>query len=163
MKKLCLLFFIALFTMCHTTKKTISTSPDSKEASLLYTEQYRDDFKKVSDTQKSNFLKKINATAANYSVIIFTNKYQGEEFSVSNEKGSLFNNQLISNMSSGVANKVRIENTLDTKIIDRYKKQEFIIEAEKAKEYKFIYIMKDYTNSASPYKITYSNSLRPLI
>ena len=57
---------------------------------------------------------------------------------------------------------MRIDNTADTRIHDNLTRKEIVIQAKKAKKYKFVYVQKDNANKKSPFVITYSNTLRPL-
>jgi hypothetical protein len=155
MKKIIPILFIAfLFTMCGTTK--------SAKGSAKPEVQYKDDFRSATDKEKKALLKKLNAAGANYSVLILTQNYKGEQISVSNEKKTLYKEYPISNMKTGIADELRIDNTLDTKVYDNLSKKEAIISSKEAKKHKFIYLMKNPPGGDSPFRITYSNTLRPL-
>lgn len=155
MKKIIPILFIAfLFTMCGTTK--------SAKGSAKPEVQYKDDFRSATDKEKKTLLKKLNASGTNYSVLILTQNYKGEQISVSNEKKTLYKEYPISNMKTGIADELRIDNTLDTKVYDNLSKKEAIISSKEAKKHKFIYLMKNPPGGDSPFRITYSNTLRPL-
>ena len=145
MKKILLVFFIALFTMCGTSNV-----------------QYRDDFRAASDAQKKKFLNELNANGANYAVVVLTKGFKGESVTVFNEKGTLYKGTVITNLGNGIAYTLRIDNTINTTITDKISSKEAVIESKKAKQYKFIYVMKDNAAAKNPYKITYSNTLRPM-
>lgn len=158
MKKIILTVIAAfLFTMCGTTNTTKGTTVKKNRPEV----QYKDDFRAASSKEKSELLKQLNATGSNYSVIIFTKNYKGEKVTATNSKKSLYSAYPISDLRTGIADKTRIDNTLDTKVYDNRSKQEAIIPAAEAKKYKFIYIMKN-LEANNPFVITYSNTLRPL-
>lgn len=156
LKKVCFVVFMFLLIMCKSTHKN-SADLEIKEPTV----QFRDDFKSVSGTQKQSFLAEMKATKSSASVLILTKGYKGEDLSVSNEKKVIYKGNPITNLGTGIANYVKIDNTLTTKIKDIYSKQEAVINSETAKKYKFIYVMKE-EGFGNSYKITYSNTLRPL-
>lgn len=151
MKKILLLLTLA-FVLANCSSKKTAAEP---------VVQYRDDFKAVSQKKKTEFLNQMNAKGNTSSVLILTKGYQGEDVSISNEKKLLYNGNPITNLGTGIAGYIKIDNTLNTKIVDKFSKKEALINSENAKKYKFIYIMQDYTLK-NPFKITYSNTLRPL-
>ncbi|RZK65380.1 MAG: hypothetical protein EOO95_08580 [Pedobacter sp.] len=161
MKKILLILVTAiLFTMCGTGKK--ATAEAKAEAATRPEVQYKDDFRSVTDAEKAAFLKKMKATAANTSILIFTKTYKGEKVVASANGKNIFTGYLMSNNKTGIADKIRISNTVDTKIYDSFTKKEVIIEAAEAQKHKFIYLMKDTSGKQNPFVITYSNTLRPL-
>lgn len=139
--------------MCGT-KKSAKTNAKAEV-------QYKDDFRSAPDKEKSALLKKLNAAGDNYSVLIFTWNYKGEKIITSNAKKTLHSGYLISNNKTGIAEQIRIDNTLDTKVYDSHTKTEAVILAKEAQKHKFIYLKKD-PGAANPFIITYSNTLRPL-
>lgn len=154
MKKFILILFTAIFfTMCSTSK--------SAKGNAKPEVQYKDDFRSASDKEKSALLKKLHASGPGYSVLIFTWNYKGEKIVTSNEKKTLHSGYLISNNKTGIAEEIRIDNTLDTKVYDSRTKTEAIISAKEAQKHKFIYLKKN-PDAANPFIITYSNTLRPL-
>ncbi|HYD91890.1 MAG TPA: hypothetical protein VEA37_10440, partial [Flavobacterium sp.] len=150
-----------LFIMCSGTKT--NSSPRSKAfAERSRPEvQYKDDFRAASDKERTALLKDLNAAGAGYSVLIFTRNYKGEKVIVSNAQKQLHNGYVMSNLKTGIAGTVRIDNKLDTKVYDNFSKQEAIIEAKEAQKHKYIYLMKN-PGAGNPFVITYSNTLRPL-
>lgn len=162
MKKIFLMIACAmLFTMCKAKKDVASTAPATAAKPVGNTVQYRDDFRSVTPAKKTAILKGMDALGANFSVLIFTQGYIGEKMVVSNSKKLLFGGYLISNKKTGIADKMRIDNTLDTKIYDSSDKKELIIDAGEAKKHKFIYVKKA-QGKEYPFTVTYSNTLRPL-
>jgi len=155
MKKLLLLAAVSLLLTNCSSKKTAA------EKASEPTVQYRDDFRSVSDKSKTVFLKGLNATSENYSVIILTKGFMGEHVTVFNGEKALYKGNPISHLETGIAGYFRIKNTVATKITDKMSQKEAVIDSKNAQKYKFIYIMKDNT-LPNPYKITYSNTLRPL-
>lgn len=155
MKKIIPILFVAfLFTMCGTSK----TAKGSAKPEV----QYKDDFRSATDKEKKALLKKLNATGTTYSVLILTQNYKGEQIIISNEKKTFYKEYPISNMKTGIADELRIDNTIDTKIYDTFSKKEAIISAKEAQKHKYIYLMKNPPGGDSPFRITYSNTLRPL-
>ncbi|KAF2514833.1 hypothetical protein E0W68_13455 [Flavobacterium salilacus subsp. salilacus] len=159
MKRMTMILVTAfLMTMCSNLRTgSNSTDKPKKQPDV----QYRDDFKSASDTELKALLKNLKAEAANYSVLILTQNYKGEKIIISNSKRELYSDYPISNLKTGIAQKLRIDNTLDTKVYDNFTKSETVIEAEEAKKHKYIYVMKNPGNK-NPFTITYSNTLRPL-
>jgi len=123
--------------------------------------QYKDDFKSASEKEETALLKKLNASGAKYSVLIFTKNYKGEKIITSNTQKKLHSGYLISNLKTGIAEEIRIDNTIDTKVFDNLSKKEIIIPAKEAQKHKYIYLMKK-PGDNPPFLITYSNTLRPL-
>jgi hypothetical protein len=68
----------------------------------------------------------------------------------------------MSDLQTGIAKSVRVENGQDFIIRDNYTDSEITIESDYAKMFKFIYIMKTSTNKENPFKVTFSNTLRPV-
>lgn len=155
MKKLLLLTALSFMLLNCSSKKS------SAEKAAEPVVQYRDDFKSVSENSKATFLKGLKATEEKYSVILLTKGFMGEEVKVFNGEKVLYKGNPISHLETGIAGYFRINNTIPTKITDKYSKKEAVIDSENAKKHKFIYIMKD-NSQTNPYKITYSNTLRPL-
>lgn len=158
MRKIFLLIAIALLTvMCKSKPATTAASAPAKPQV-----QYKDDFRPASAAEKNKLLKDLRAVDARYSVLIFTKGYKGEKVVISNTGRTLYSGNIISNLKSGIAAKIRIENATDTKVYDSFTKADVIIEAAEAQKHKYIYLMKDNENKDNPFTITYSNTLRPL-
>lgn len=163
MRKSVLVIICALlFVMCKS-KQAATTTAAAEEIKVEKTNvQYRDDFRATADKNRVALLKDLKATEKNYSVLIFTKGYKGEGIQVSNENKVLFSGNVISNLKTGIANTIRIDNNLDTKIFDSFTKKSVILELKDTKKYKYVYVLKDNSNKESPFSITYSNTLRPL-
>ncbi len=158
MKKITLILLCALlFTMCKSSK-TGAAAPAEKTALEV---RYRDDFRAADAKEKTALLKELKASAANYSVLIFTQNFKGEKIVASNANKKLYSDYVISNLKTGIAAKTRIDNTVDTKIYDNLTKKEIVLLAKDAVKHKFIYLMKN-TGGDSEFVVTYSNTLRPL-
>lgn len=158
MKKTMLILCTAMLLLaCKSTKTTTATDtkPEKQEV------QYKDDFRAATDKERAAVLKGLKATGANYSVVIFTQNYKGEKITAANTKRQLYSGYAISNLRTGIADKTRIDNTMDTTISDKSDKKEVVIEAKEAQKHKFIYVMKN-PGGKVPFTITYSNTLRPL-
>ena len=161
MKKTALIALSFLIIMCgSTTTKTSSRSKAVTKKSRPEV-QYKDDFRAASDKERAALLKELNAAGEEYSVLIFTRNYKGEKVIVSNAQKQLHNGYVMSNLKTGIAGTVRIDNKLDTKVYDNFSKQEAVIEAKEAQKHKYIYLMKN-PKADNPFVITYSNTLRPL-
>ncbi len=142
--------------MCKSAKTANAVSEKKPDV------QYRDDFRAAPEAEKDALLNKLNANSGNYSVLIFTQNFKGEKVKVTNSKGKrLYNQNVISNLKTGIAGQIRIDNRYDTYIHDNFTGNETTVEAEEAKKYKFIYLMKN-PGGKNPFTITYSNTLRPL-
>ncbi|MHC5352589.1 hypothetical protein ACYSNX_00075 [Myroides sp. LJL115] len=181
MKKLPFLALLALFTMCKSAKhisnkkdysvnKEVLKEKDKKQDEEEELEvfdlpefaQIRDDFRSVSEPTKNNYLAGMRATEDMYSVVILTQGYKGENISIKNKDKSFFNAMTMSDLSTGIAKSIRVDNTKDFIVKDNYTNGEVIIENSLAKKFKFIYIMKNNANKKTPFKVTFSNTLRPV-
>ena len=160
MKKTALVALSFLFIMCGSTKtKSSRTGVTAKKSRPEV--QYKNDFRAAGDKERTALLKELNAAGEGYSVLIFTKNYKGEKVIVSNAQKQLHSGYVMSNLKTGIAGTVRIDNKLDTKVYDNFSKQEAVIEAKEAQKYKYIYLMKN-PKADNPFIITYSNTLRPL-
>ena len=171
-KKILLLSLISfLFVMCkapklatdkHNTKKERRDKEEKEESkNVYYTEQVKNDFRAVSDGVRNKFLKDYKATEDKYSILFFTQGFYGEEVIVKNNDGQLFKGMVTTNKNTGLARNMRILNTAETEIYDKGTKKTIVIDSKKAGKHKFIYVMKDLSNDDKPYKITFSDKLRP--
>lgn len=156
MKNAVILLLMVVFAVGCSSKKNVVE--EKKEPAV----QYRDDFRSVSQSTKKKFLSEMKATGETASVMILTKGFKGEKVTVVNEKKSIYSGVPISNLSTGIAGYITIDNTVDTKITDESSKKEAVIDVKNAKKHKFIYVMKDPSQQGNPYIITYSNTLRPL-
>lgn len=181
MKKLPFLVLIILFSMCKsashifTPEKKLTVEeriekikeedrlPEEKDVfDLPDYAQVRDDFRSVSEKTKNNYLQGMKATDDKYSVVILTQGYKGENILIKNADQTFFKGMTISDLQTGIAKSVRVENGQDFIIQDNYTQSETTIEGDHARMFKFIYIMKNNTSKESPFKITFSNTLRPV-
>lgn len=177
MKYKSLIFFICILTAvsCKTSKKntvkdTESTTENKKELvrkdkkekeDVFYSEQIRNDFRAVTATAQNQFLEAYNATDKEYSILFFTQGFTGEEVVVKNDKNTLYKGMVFTDNNTGLAKNMRIVNTEITSIYDRATKKTIYINTDKARKHKFIYVMKGNVNEDKPYKITFSDKLRP--
>jgi hypothetical protein len=152
-KTLFIAAFSMLFVMCKTTK-TATASADKAKPEVVHT----DNFRAAPDAEKAAYLKELNATAEKYSVVVLTKNFKGEQITVTNGAKKAYSDYPISNLQSGLADKTRIDNTVDTKVYDGYTKKEAVISSSEAKKYKFIYVEKK-PGAKNPFVITYSNKL----
>ncbi|NHN26717.1 hypothetical protein FIA58_013610 [Flavobacterium jejuense] len=124
--------------------------------------QYRDDFKSVSAKEKTIFLKENKATAENKSVLLLTQGFKGEKITVKQGDKSVYSSYPITNLNTKLADYFSFSNENELLIYDQFTKKQLIIPSDKAKKYKFIYLMKEYKDDTADFSITYSNTLRPL-
>lgn len=149
------LMLVFLVMGCSSKKAAVE---EKKEPTV----QYRDDFRSASDVAKKKFLSQMKATDEKTSVLILTKGFKGEKVTIVNEKKTLYSGTPISNLSTGIAGYITIDNTVDTKLTDELSKADVVIDVKNAKKHKFVYVMKDHAQKGNPYLITYSNTLRPL-
>ncbi|HLV45427.1 MAG TPA: hypothetical protein VKY32_00140 [Flavobacterium sp.] len=141
--------------------ETIEKTEEKSEREIFYTEQVRNDFRAVSDKTRDEFLNGYRATDKKYSILFFTQGFNSEEVTVKNESDVLFKGLVTTDKSTGLAKNMRIVNTEETEIYDAGSKKTIYIAPEMASKYKFIYVMKGNQSEEKPYKITYSDNLRP--
>lgn len=158
MKKIFLLVLMVTLTACGSKKKAAVAADEPAKPEV----QYRDDFRATTAAKKNKLLKALKATGKNYSVLIFTKGFKGEQITVSSNGKTLYRGNQISNLKTGIADQIRIINTADTKIFDNLSKVEITLPATETQKHKYIYLMKDNDGKGSPFVITYSNTLRPL-
>jgi hypothetical protein len=172
MKYKSLIFLLCMFTIvsCKTTKKNTekqNEKTDKKELvrkdkeEVFYTEQVKNDFRSVTETAQRKFLESYNAIDKEYSILFFTQGFTGEEVIVKNDKNTLYKGMVFTDKNTGLAKNMRIVNTEVTSIYDKATKKTIYINIDKASKHKFIYVMKGNVNDDKPYKITYSDKLRP--
>jgi hypothetical protein len=145
MKKITLILFCNLFILCSPIKTVV-----------------RDDFRSASTVEKEMFLKKLNATNSDKSVLILTQGYKGEKIIATQGNKTVFSEYPISNLKTELADYFSFESTKPLLIQDNFSKLEVNIEPKKASKYKFIYLRKEYKKSVATYQVTYSNTLRPI-
>lgn len=170
MKRILLLLLISFtLTMCKSTPvggsgKPLSDEPknsEDKKDELYYTEQVKNDFRSVTEPVKNKFLQGYKATDTKYSILFFTQGFNGEQITVKNSDGTVFKGSVLTNKKTGLAKNMRILNTENNSIYDQSTKKTIFIDTKLAKKHKFIYVMKDPSAKDKPYKITYSDLLRP--
>lgn len=122
----------------------------------------RDDFKSVSEKEKTEFLKQKNATSNSKSIIILTQGFKGGKVVVKQNEKTIYSAYPITNLKTQYADSFSFVNTENITVNDQFAKEELLLESKKIKPYKFIYIMKETSNDKVSYKVTLSNTLRPL-
>jgi len=170
-KILLVAFGMLSLVSCKTVKKNNNkdaTTTDKKELvrsdkkeEIFFTEQTRNDFRAVSESAQQKFLEAYNATDKEYSILFFTQGFTGEEVAVKNDNSTLYKGMVLTNKKTGLAKNMRIINTDVTSIYDKATKKTIYINTDKASKHKFIYVMKGDVNDDKPYKITFSDKLRP--
>lgn len=169
-KKIALLFCGLAIVSCKTAKKsTPNDKEDEKEKKELvrkdekvyYTEQVKNDFRSVTPAAQQKFLEGYNATEKHYSILFFTQGFSGEDIVVKNENETIYKGSILTNKKNGLAKNMRINNTEEISIYDKATKKTIYIKGDKARKHKFIYVMKSSTDEDKPYKITFSDKLRP--
>jgi len=174
MKYKSLIFLVAVLSIvsCKTSKKNTvkddgKNEKDKKELvrkdkeEVFYTEQIKNDFRSVTESAQIKFLESYSATDKEYSILFFTQGFTGEEVVVKNDKNTLYKGMVLTNKKTGLAKNMRIVNTEVTSIYDKATKKTIYINTDKARKHKFIYVMKGNVNEDKPYKITFSDKLRP--
>lgn len=179
MRKLAFLSLVVLFSMCktpvsifHKEQSVEEKIAEIKEENRLPEEkdiknlpdfaQVRDDFRSVSENSKENYLRGMKATEDHYSVIILTKGYKGENIIVKNETKTFFSGMAMSDLKSGIAKSIRVDNGQDLFLYDSFTEGEITIESDHAKMFKFIYVMKNNADKDTPFRVTFSNTLRPV-
>lgn len=115
-------------------------------------------------------LKQYDAEDDKYSLLIFTNFYNGEKMIVKNQNEILYQNSMKTIENFGIAKMIRINNNHNVKIIDKDTHIKISVKSELAKIHKYIYIEKNkylkdqvgkdsILNTKEIYKIIYSNTL----
>ncbi|WP_143037777.1 hypothetical protein [Paenimyroides marinum] len=132
-----------------------------KKEEIFFTEQTRNDFRAVSESAQQKFLEAYNATDKQYSILFFTQGFNGEDVIVKNDNSTLYKGSVLTNKTTGLAKNMRIVNTEVTSIYDKATKKTIYINTNKASKHKFVYVMKGNPDEEKPYKITYSDKLRP--
>lgn len=145
MKKIVFICLAQLLVMCSTTNF-----------------QVRDDFKSVSSQEKNTFLKQKKATSTTKSIVILTNGFKGEKITAKQNNKTVYSAYPITNLKTKYADSFSFTNTENLIIHDSFSKKELLLESKKVSAYKFIYIMKIITDNGASYKVTLSNTLRPL-
>ncbi|HUH25997.1 MAG TPA: hypothetical protein VLY87_05185 [Flavobacterium sp.] len=169
MKRILLLFLVSFtFVMCKPkqaatgTKETTTEKPSEKVSEkIYYTESVRNDFRAVSENTQFEFLEAYKATEKQYAILFFTQGFNGEELTVKNDNGTLFKGSVLTDKDTGLAKNMRILNTETTSVYDKATRKTIYIHPEKIGKHKFVYIMKGDLSDDKPYKITYSDKLRP--
>lgn len=169
MKRILPLFLVSLtLVMCKTKQaatetKNVNTEKSNEKVSdkIYYTENVRNDFRAVSENTQYQFLEAYKATEKQYAILFFTQGFNGEELTVKNDNGTLFKGSILTDKNTGLAKNMRILNTETTSIYDKATRKTIYIHPEKIGKHKFVYIMKGDLNDDKPYKITYSDKLRP--
>lgn len=180
MKRIALLAFVLLLISCKTSVSIFNTKETTveekiaeiKEENRLPEEkdvpdlpdyaQIRDDFRSVSDKSREEYLNGMKANEEHYSVVILTKGFKGENINIKNDHTSFFKGMVMSDLKSGIAKSVRIDNTEDFTLFDGFTEGQLTIESDHAKMFKFIYVMKNNADKESPFKVTFSNTLRPV-
>lgn len=145
MKKIVFICLAQLLVMCSTTNF-----------------QVRDDFKSVSSQEKNTFLKQKKATSTTKSIVILTNGFKGEKMIAKQANKTIYSAYPITNLKTKYADSFSFTNKENLVIYDNFSKKELLLESKKVSAYKFIYIMKIITDNGASYKVTLSNTLRPL-
>lgn len=180
MKKLALLSLVLLFSMCKSTVtiftpkevaveekiaeiKEENRLPEEKDVvDLPEYAQVRDDFRSVSEKSKEDYLKGMKATEDTYSVVILTKGFKGENITISNQEQSFYKAMTMSDLKSGIAKSIRVDNSTDFIVQDGFTEGSLTVSSDHAKMFKFIYIMKNNADKETPFKVTFSNTLRPV-
>lgn len=161
MKKI---LFILLASMLFITCKSAKTSGKGTAKADEPTEEnfiYSDKFRAATAAETAALLKDLNATGENYSVLVLTRNYKGEQITVTSNGKQVYKDYPISNNAVGIAEKIRIDNTGDTQIYDDHTKKSITIEGKEAKKYKFVHVAKE-PGMKVPFVVVYSNKVKKL-
>lgn len=109
-----------------------------------------------------SFLKDFKATDNNFSILMFTTGFEGEKLKISNCDNVIFNSAMKTNERQPVAEILRIENTCMTKVRDVGHHIKFELKSDLLRQYKFVYVSKDY-NRNKRYIIVYSNKFKRIL
>lgn len=91
-----------------------------------------------------------------------TQGFKGEKIIIKQKDKNIYSSYPITNLNTRIADYLSFNNQSDIIVYDNYTKQEIIIGTKNAKKYKFIYLKKEYKGEVVKFKITFSNTLRPL-
>lgn len=154
------------FVSCKSVKVTTPSSEEDLPVTTAlrkeyHEEQVRNDFRAVSEEVKNKFLKSYKADTKEYSILFFTKGFEGERVVVTSGESSVYDGSVKTNKVTGLAKNMRINNTEITIIYDEKTDKGIVLNSELAKKHKFIYVMKDINNEEKPYKVTFSDLLRP--
>ena len=163
-KALILLLLSLMFVMCKTAKTGNTTAKTETEKEVALTDEnviYSDKFKAATAAETAALLTELKATGENYSVVVLTRNYKGEEITVTSGGKQVYKDYPISNNALGIAEKIRIDNTGDTEIYDSHTKKSITIPGSEAKKYKYIHVAKE-PSMKVPFVIVYSNKVKRL-
>lgn len=141
MKPTALILIAFIFAMCKTPKVEFKEYHSWMDASMI-----------------ENYLMKLNASDDRYSLLIFTNGFNGELIEIINGDEIVFHNVLNSIQNLGFAKEFRIDNTKLTTVKELKRKYSFKIKSEIAIKYKYIYVHRNISNGK--YTITFSHNLK---
>ncbi len=127
-----------------------------------YTVQYKEDFRSVNDQYEIDFLKSLDASGDEKSVIHFTQGYKGEKISATSNGKNVYTGYPLTNLKIQYASYFAFKNDADLIITDRFSGKQITIESKKAVKYKHIYVMKTGKGATAHFTITFSNTLRPV-
>ena len=105
-RSLLVLLSVMAFVSCKTSKiksHDANKKNEKKEVvkttknEVYYTEQIRNDFRAVSDSAKQKFLEAYNATDKQYSILFFTQGFNGENIEVKNDNNILYKGSVLTN------------------------------------------------------------------
>src|SRR5690349_792710 len=101
MKEILFIICIAmLFAMCKSAKTATGSAPEAEEKVKV---QYKDDFRAASAKEKAALLKELKASAAKYSIVVFTQNFKGEKVTIANANSQLYSGYALSNLKTGIA------------------------------------------------------------
>lgn len=155
MKKILLLLPLALMlVMCKSTKRK-TTATSGKISNISYSEK----FKGASAAETATLLKTLDASAETKSVLVLTQNFIGGEVTVVSAGKQVYKGYPITDKSTGLAERIAISNTADTRVLDSYTGNEVVLSASDTKKYKFAYVAR--TGKPKPaYKVLYSTKLK---
>jgi hypothetical protein len=105
------------------------------------------------------WIKKIDAVDAKYSILTFTNGFNETNIKIINGNDTLFTGELSTIESMGYSSTFRINNNFDTTIFDNNLKKPIIIKRSLVKNYKNVYVSKSKKRNQK-YTLTFSNDFK---
>jgi hypothetical protein len=145
MKKITILAIIFIIISCKT-------------PNIEYVEYQR----KLSDSSVQWGLKKIDVINNNESALLFCIEFRDEPYLVKNGRDTVYNGKIKTHETMGFAKVFKIYNDREITLYDaENKKYRFKLKPSQIKQHKFIFI--DRNPITNEYKITISNSLRPIL
>lgn len=143
MKKIACIYLIILCSSCSNIKS-------------VYTDSELD----INDRSTNVLIEKFKAEEENKSIVIFTTWYENDTVKLTNGKNVLLNEAIETTPQLGFSEAKTVLNDESVEIhISTPKQTTIVLNSEKIKNYKFIYVSRD-TFKRQKYTVEYSNILK---